>query len=167
MANEFEGSSSAPSKALEHSSSGPSSISDAWVHSFDPIALFRDANESSKNWLPFGIGYHIDHPSALASPQILELAVLDPAFRVGKAAWDLAQIPYYSLRDVGSALKDGINVGKDISFLPIDLLTLHPQDAYEDLKNIFKDSYQMLRHAGKAVIVNPAVGIYDAVMHIL
>ncbi len=153
--------------AEDHNSTGPSSIGDAWVHSINPVALFRDANESSKNWLPFGIGFHIDHPSALASPEILELAILDPVFRVTKAAGDIISIPYYSLQDGGSAVKDGINVGKDISFLGIDLITLKPSEAYEDMKNIFKDGYSMLKNAGKAIIVNPAVGLYDAVMHIL
>lgn len=151
----------------ERHSTGPSSIGDAWVHSINPVALFRDANESSKNWLPFGIGFHIDHPSALASPQILELAVLDPIFRVSKAAIDIASIPIYSLQDGGSALKDSINVGKDISFMAIDLVTLKPSEAYQDMKNIFKDSYSMLKNAGKALIVNPVVGVYDAIMHIL
>ncbi|CAN5119403.1 hypothetical protein BH10CYA1_BH10CYA1_35000 [soil metagenome] len=151
----------------EHASSGPSSIGDAWVHSINPVALFRDANESSKNWLPFGIGFHIDHPSALASPEILELAVLDPIFRVSKAAVDLVSIPIYSLQDGGSAVKDGINVGKDITFLGIDLITLKPSEAYQDMKNIFKDSYSMLKNAGRAIVVNPVVGVYDAIMHIL
>ncbi len=151
----------------EHHSTGPSCIGDAWVHSINPVALFRDANESSKNWLPFGIGFHIDHPSALASPEILELAVLDPVFRVTKAAGDLISIPYHSLQDGGSAVKDSINVGKDISFLGIDLITLKPSEAYQDMKNIFKDSYSMLKNAGKALVVNPVVGIYDAVRHIL
>ncbi len=158
---------SLPSGAPEQSSSGPSSISDAWVHSINPVALFKDANESSKNWLPLGIGFHADHPSALASPEIAELAILDPAFRVAKAGWDLVKIPFNSLRDAGSAIKDGINVGKDISFLPVDVLTLHPQDALEDVKNIFKDGYEMLKHAGQAVVADPVVGVYDAVLDIL
>lgn len=167
MTREIDGSALPSAGAPEQTSSGPSSIGDAWVHSINPVALFKDANESSKNWLPFGIGFHADHPSALASPQLVELAILDPVFRVGKAAFDLVSIPVNSLRDVGSALKDGINVGKDISFLGIDIVTLHPQDALDDVINIFKDSYEMLKHAGKAVIADPVVGVYDAAMDIL
>ncbi len=150
----------------EHHSTGPNSIGEAWVHSINPVALFRDANESSKNWLPFGIGYHIDHPSALASPQILELAVLDPLFRLTKASVDILSIPVYSWQDGGSAVKDGINVGKDITFMGIDLITFKPSEAYQHMKNVFKDGYSMLKNTGKALVVNPVVGVYDAVMHI-
>jgi hypothetical protein len=155
-------------KAPAHEDSGPHSIGDAWIHSINPIDLFKDANQSSNNWLPMGIGFAIDHPSVLASPEFLEMAALDPLFRVGKAAWDVGVMtPFNEIRDAGSALKDTVNVAKDIIDAPIDLLTLHPKDFCDDVKNIFVDGYHALRHAADAVVVDPIKGLWKGIKDIL
>jgi hypothetical protein len=149
-------------------STGIHSINDAWVHSLDPIALMRDANESSNRWLPFGIGFDIDHPQALASPESLELSVLDPLFRGGKAAWDmLIKAPFNSLRDDGSAVKDAISVVKDAVDFPVDVLSLHASDSIDDVKNIGIDGLDSLKHLAEAAIVDPVIGIGNAIKDIL
>jgi hypothetical protein len=147
---------------------GPHTLGEAWIHSINPIDLFKDANQSSKSWAPLGLGFDAAHPIALASPEFLELAVLDPLFRVGKATWDVGVMtPFNELRDAGSALKDVVNVAKDIIDAPIDLLSMHPSDAWDDVKNIFKDGYQALKHTADALVIDPVQGLWKGVMDIL
>jgi len=154
-------------KDVAHNDNGPHSIGEAWIHSINPIALFKDANESSKSIVPFGLGFDYNHPAALASPEFLELAVLDPLFRVGKAAFDVGiMTPINEIRDAGSAVKDVVNVAKDIIDAPLDLLTLHPLDAWDDVKNIFKDGYSALKHTADALVIDPIQGLWKGIKDI-
>ena len=149
-------------------SAGPDTINEAWEHSVHPVKLFEDAYESSNNWLPFGIGFAIDHPAVLASPEFLELAALDPVFRVGQAAWELGPVTAYNmLQDAGSAAKEVVDVTRSLEYAAIDLLTLHPIDALNEVGNGIVNAGEAIGHAGEALLLEPLRGIGRAVSEIL
>lgn len=147
---------------------GPDTIGDAWIHSINPIDLMKDAWHSSESHLPFGIGFAIENPSVMASPEFLELAVLDPAVRVGRAAWDVGIVtPYNMLGDLGEAAKDVIDVGRHLAYAPIDLITLRPIEAVQDVGNAIWNGFEAVGHTAEALVVEPIKGIWTGINDII
>lgn len=159
-----------PEKAITavDNNPGPDSIGEAWVHSINPIDLMKDAWHSSERPGPFGIGFAIENPSVLASPEILELALLDPTIRLGRAAWDVGIVtPYNMLGDIGEAAKDVVDVGKYMIYAPIDLLTLRPVEAVQDVGNAIWNGFEAVGHTAEALVVEPLKGIWAGINDIV
>lgn len=145
---------------------GPETTEEAWKYSINPLELFKDAYESSNNWLPSGIGFAMDHPEALNSPEWLEIAALDPLIRAGKASIDLVEIPYDMLQDAGAAVKHGLDSIRDYSYAPVDLLTLHPIDAACDVVNGVVHDAKLIGYSAK-IVADPFIGVGKAISEVL
>lgn len=146
---------------------GPDDIGEAWIDSINPIELWKAADKSSDNLLPFGIGYFMNHPSALASPQLAEIIVLDHIFRVGKAAWELASIPYDIAQDLGEAKKDRIDAKHFYEYAQVDFETLHPIKALQNVGRGMWEEVESVGHTFEAIIVEPIKNVLNAVGHII
>ncbi|HEY9678953.1 MAG TPA: hypothetical protein V6C76_13170 [Drouetiella sp.] len=146
-----------------HEASGPSSIGQAWVHSINPIDLYKDARESANSWLPMGLGFAIQHPSELASPEVAEMLVLDPLFRTARAVGDLGSATIDSVQDGGNSMKRTIDAVKDVAFFGIDVATLNFSEAGQDVVNFGSDVYHAVKSGIDSTIYDPIVGIGKAI----